>query len=370
MLLFCCVNWRADMTFTSYAYLGFLLLILLFYYFLPVRLQNILLLAASCAFYWILQPRFLWLLFATGLSCYLFTRLYCHIHSRRAEKLVFVLSLILVLAPLIVFKYLGFFDEIVCGVFRTDPHFTNFILPLGISFYTFQTLGYMIDVHQGKTDPDRDIIRCLLFVSFFPQLMSGPIGRSTSLLPQYAEKRVFRTDNLKRAAVRYLSGIFKKAVIADNIGLVVDTYFSSPSVYGTTVCSAAVIAMYALQIYFDFAGYSDMAIASAELFGIHLPENFNTPYLASNISGFWKRWHMSLTGWLTDYIYIPLGGNRKGQLRKDLNILIVFLVSGLWHGAAYTFVVWGLLHGLFRVGEEVVHRIRPPDKLKKDHPQK
>jgi len=341
------------MLFTSYKFLFFALAVALLYYVLPKKLQNPVLLAASIFFYWYAMPKFLPLLLATGAVCYISGRI-LEKKSFRGRTAVFVLSLLLLLAPLFIYKYLGFFSSMAASLLGIGGRTLSLALPLGISFYTFQAVGYIIDCHNGSARPERNIVTLLLFISFFPQLMSGPIGRAKVLLPQYREERAFSLGNLTEAGVRFLSGLFKKVAIADNLGRFVDLYYSSPGSWAIMPITVIVVVLYALQIYFDFAGYSDMAIAAGRLFGIKLPENFNTPYLSASYRDFWNRWHMSLTSWFRDYLYIPLGGNRKGTFRKWINVLIVFLVSGLWHGAATIFVIWGLIQGVLRVLDELL----------------
>ncbi|MEA4911924.1 MAG: MBOAT family O-acyltransferase, partial [Oscillospiraceae bacterium] len=228
-------------------------------------------------------------------------------------------------------------------------------LPAGISFYTFTVVGYAVDVYHKKLEPEKDFVTYALFVSFFPSVLMGPIARAGEMLPQYKAEHKFEYGNLVEGLQRFLTGAFKKVVIADGLGVIVDAVYGSLADYRGPMLLTAVV-FYAVQLYADFSGYTDMALGAAKVLGFTLRENFKAPYLAATLGGFWSRWHSSLTDWLRDYIYIPLGGSRRGFARKLCNILIVFLISGLWHGAGWTFVVWGLWLGVWRVVEELARR--------------
>ena len=229
--------------------------------------------------------------------------------------------------------------------FEFRPYKLSLILPVGISFYTFQALGYSIDVYKGKTNPRKHFGKYALFVSFFPQLVAGPIERIENLMPQFDEEHKFEPQKIKSGLLLIAQGLVKKIVIADRLAFLVNVIYNSPAKYNGIHFVVATV-FFAFQIYCDFSGYSDIAIGSARLLGYNLMENFKRPYLSSSISEFWKRWHISLTSWFRDNVYIPLGGNKR---RHFVNILIVFIVSGLWHGANMTFVLWGLLNGLYQV---------------------
>ena len=234
---------------------------------------------------------------------------------------------------------------------------SGIVLPVGISFFTFQSAGYLIDIYRGEYKAERNFINYALFVSFFPQLLSGPIGRGGSLLPQYKAAKTFNTDNLLRGGEHFLWGIFLKLVIADRAAILVNTVYNDYySHTGMAIILATV--MYGLQIYADFDGYSHMAIGSARMLGIELPENFNTPYLSSSIKEFWRRWHISLSTWLRDYVYFSVGGGRCSRLRKYFNLMLTFLVSGIWHGAKWSFITWGLLHGAYQVIGDILMPLR------------
>lgn len=267
---------------------------------------------------------------------------------------------------LVVFKYYNFFADLlmrVCstvGITLLLPT-SSLLLPVGISFYTFQALGYSIDVYRKNVPHEKNFFTYALFVSFFPQLVAGPIERSNQLLPQFHENHTFSPKRTEEGLRLILLGLFKKVVVADLAALYVDQVFIDLSRFSGLTVAAAVF-LFTIQIYCDFSGYSDVARGSAWIFGFRLMENFNAPYFSTSITEFWSRWHISLSTWFRDYLYIPLGGNRKSFARKCVNLLIVFVVSGLWHGASLTFVVWGLLHGCFRVWEELWRKcVKPLD---------
>jgi D-alanyl-lipoteichoic acid acyltransferase DltB (MBOAT superfamily) len=265
-------------------------------------------------------------------------------------KAILVANILLNLAILGFFKYYNFFVESFVDAFamagvHLQPHTLKIILPVGISFYTFQALSYSIDVYKKKIEPTRDIVAFFAFVSFFPQLVAGPIERATNLLPQFYKRRTFdyaqATDGLRQI----LWGLFKKIVIADNCALYVNKIFEDYNDYsGATLLLAAVL--FAFQIYGDFSGYSDIAIGTARLFGFNLMRNFNFPYFSRDIAEFWRRWHISLTTWFRDYVYIPLGGSRVSKAKVVRNTFVIFLVSGFWHGANWTFIAWGAFHAI------------------------
>lgn len=259
------------------------------------------------------------------------------------------LNNVLNLGILALFKYYDFFVTEFAQLFHitTDGLLLKVVLPVGISFYTFQALSYSIDVYRGKIEPTRDIIAFFAFISFFPQLVAGPIERATNLLPQFLKRREFDYNTAVDGMRQILWGLFKKIVVADNCARGINSVFfwsTRADLPGSELLLAAML--FSFQIYADFSGYSDMAIGTAKLFGIRLTRNFNNPYFSRNITEFWRRWHISLMTWFRDYVFIPLGGNRKGKVRYFRNILIVFLLSGLWHGANWTFVVWGLYHAV------------------------
>lgn len=275
----------------------------------------------------------------------------------RNRKSIAILFAILSLLPLIVFKYYNFInDSIHSGLGYLGLAFNlpglNLAIPIGISFFTFQAVGYLLDVYHGKTAAENNIVDYILFVSFFPQITSGPISKADELLPQIKKPHTFDYDQGKQGLKYLLWGLFLKIVIADRLGLYVDSVFPYYSYYDSAACIVAIF-FYSLQIYADFAGYSFIAIGLAGTLGFNLINNFNRPYFAQSVSEFWRRWHISLTRWLTQNIYIPLGGSRCNAVRCWFNILITFLVSGIWHGANWTFIVWGLIHGILLIFERI-----------------
>ncbi|GHV80557.1 alginate O-acetyltransferase [Spirochaetia bacterium] len=274
------------------------------------------------------------------------------------RKIFFIASLALNLGVLFFFKYYNFFAGTVnplLGTIGTGAGLPglNVLLPVGISFYTFQALGYSIDVYRGTVAAERNFVSYALFVTFFPQLVAGPIERTGNLLPQFKADHVFDYDRVTSGLKLAAWGMFKKVVIADRLAVYVNGVYGDPAVYPAAALVLATF-FFTFQIYCDFSGYSDLAIGTARVLGFNLMTNFRKPYFSKSISEFWRRWHISLSTWLKDYIYIPLGGNRKGAFRQKLNLLITFLLSGLWHGAAWHFVIWGLLHGVYQVIERSI----------------
>ncbi len=273
------------------------------------------------------------------------------------KSLAWLFTLLAVL-PLLVFKYYNFLnDSLTQGLAVVGLKFAlpglNWAIPVGISFFTFQAVGYMLDVYQGKTEAEKNLLDYVLFVSFFPQVTSGPISTANELLPQIKATHKFDYEQGKQGLKFLLWGMFIKLVIADRLGLFVDTVYANYIHYNGATCFVASV-FYTLQIYCDFAGYSLMAIGIARTLGFNLPDNFRRPYFAISITDFWKRWHISLTRWLTQHIYIPLGGNRCSKARNYWNIFVTFLVSGIWHGANWTFIVWGCMHGIVQIIEKAL----------------
>lgn len=353
------------MLFNSLQYLMFFPLTALVCYALPHRMRNAWLLLASYFFYGCFQPIYLVLLGGVTLVTYSSGRLIarCHREEKPAPyaKGTVALTVIICMALLVYFKYAAFFarnlQEIFPAVRYDDDFFTSIVLPVGISFYVFQAIGYVLDVYRKKMDAEKNLLDYALFVSFFPQLASGPIGRATSMLPQIRSRRSFSVDRTRRGLLEFCWGAFLKLLIADRLAILVNTVYGDYSAYsGCTLLIAAVC--YSFQIYCDFASYSYMAVGCGRILGFDMIQNFSTPYFAVSITDFWRRWHISLSSWFRDYLYIPLGGNRKGTFRKYLNTMIVFLASGLWHGANWTYVVWGALNGLLQVVSHVLKPIR------------
>ena len=300
------------------------------------------LLAASYAFYTAFNWRFTFLLLIQTLICF-----FCAKYRKTA------LAIILSILELAVFKYFNFFNDSFRLLFESlrlpylIPHL-NILLPVGISFFTFQTLGYVIDVSRGKLQPENDLSRFALFTAFFPQLAAGPIGRADELLPQFKVFTLPSVQQISEGIQLIIWGLFQKMVVADRLASYITRAYASPkTATGGTLVVASIF--FSIQIYADFSGYSDIARGSAKFFGINLRNNFNFPYFATSIPDFWKRWHISLTSWFRDYLYIPLGGNRVSKTKWIRNQLVVFLLSGLWHGANWTFIIWGAIHGVFNL---------------------
>ena len=341
------------MLFNSWHFAVFFPTVAILHFLLPYRQRWVLLLVASYVFYMFSVPAYALLLVASTLVDYVLGRAMAATEVRRRRVGYLVASLTANLGLLFTFKYFNFFAEsleVVAGWLGTSfaaPH-SSLILPVGISFYTFQTLSYSIDVFRGRHGPERHLGRYALYVAFFPQLVAGPIERSSNLLPQIRERHDFDYDRIVGGLKLMGWGLFKKVVIADHLATLVNAVYNEPEgLVGFHFTLATIF--FAFQIYCDFSGYSDIAIGAAQVLGYKLMLNFDRPYLARSISDFWSRWHISLSTWFRDYLYIPLGGNRVAVPRWYLNLLVVFLVSGLWHGAQWTFVLWGALHGLYLV---------------------
>ncbi|MDT8340408.1 MAG: MBOAT family protein [Longimicrobiales bacterium] len=340
------------MNFVSIQFAAFFVAVLVVYWSLPRRAQHVLLLLASYLFYAAWDWRFLSLIVVSTLVDFLSGSRIHNASSAKRKRLWLGLSLLVNLGILGYFKYANFFLESLQALaFSAGWHLSvptlQIILPVGISFYTFQTLSYSLDIYLGRLTPSRSIIEFGAFVAFFPQLVAGPIVRAREFLFQLEERRRFDPAQFERGAIRFLTGFFKKAVIADNLAImVVDPVFAAPGDYGTGTLWLAAVA-YSVQIYADFSGYSSMAIGCAAMLGFDLPENFRFPYLARDFSDFWRRWHMTMSRFFRDYVYIPLGGSHGSAWRTRSNLAATTVVSGLWHGASWTFVVWGGLHGVF-----------------------
>jgi D-alanyl-lipoteichoic acid acyltransferase DltB (MBOAT superfamily) len=343
--------------FNSLEFLIFLPAVVALYFATPHRFRWILLLAASYYFYAAWKAEYLVLIIASTAVDYWAGLQMGKRESRRARRPFLFASLASNLGLLFFFKYANFFGSSAETLLRrfdilTDIPAFHFLLPVGISFYTFQTLSYSIDVYNGAVEPERHLGRFALYVSFFPQLVAGPIERSSRLLPQFLRDQVsghrYSFDRMRSGLTQILWGLFKKVVIADRLAIYVNEVYNNPGSYEG---AAVVLATYffAFQIYCDFSGYSDIAIGSARLMGYDLMDNFNRPYFSKSIGEFWRRWHISLSTWFRDYLYIPLGGNRVVKWRWYYNLVVVFVVSGLWHGANWTFVIWGALHGVYLV---------------------
>lgn len=340
------------MTFNSLTYLLFLPTVFLIYWivFKSTRTRNIFIIAASYLFYGWWSWKFLILIFITTLCSYL-TGIGIEKSSNVIKrKSLLTANIIINLTILFTYKYFNFFAEnfshLLTTIGFTPDHVTlDLVLPVGISFYTFQALSYTVDVYRREINATRDIFAFFSFISFFPQLVAGPIERATSLLPQFLKNRTFNYTQAVEGMKLILWGLFKKVLVADNCAKIVNLTFDNYADLGALNLWWGAIT-FTFQIYCDFSGYSDMAVGSAKLFGINLMRNFNLPYFSKSIPEFWKRWHISLQSWFRDYIYIPLGGSRKGHLKTIRNTMSVFIISGLWHGANWTFIAWGAYHAL------------------------
>ena len=341
------------MSFVSLAFFAFLPLVLLSQIVLrSARARQIVLLAASYVFYGWWDWRFCFLmLFLTAVAY--FSAL--GMERRPGRRVYLAVGVIVPLAVLFFFKYMDFFLATFCQAFGVArPGALRIILPVGISFYPFQSLSYTIDAWRGKVRVSHDFLRFALYISFFPQLVAGPIVKAADFLPQLEEERRPTRAGVAAGLNLFLWGMLKKAVLADRLSVFVDSVYAAPAAFSSATVALCVLA-YALQIYFDFSGYSDMAIGCARCLGYDLARNFDLPYISRNVSEFWKRWHISLSSWLQQYLYIPLGGNRRGRARTYVNLMLTMLLGGLWHGAGMNFVLWGGLHGAALCVHKVWH---------------
>ncbi|MCH2209866.1 MAG: MBOAT family protein [Fuerstiella sp.] len=344
------------MHFTSFTYLAFLPLVLLAYRLMPTYgLQNVLLLVASYVFYGWWDYRFCLLMLVSSLVDYTTGAMLHRQKNLRSRKCLLAFSIACNLGLLGVFKYLNFFTESFRELgqlfgMNMSGGTIEIILPVGISFYTFQTMSYTLDIYRRRLKPADNLIDYLAFVSFFPQLVAGPIERASHLLPQLRKARSVSREESAGGVRQILCGFFKKIVIADSVAVFVTAAYVSPAdATGPELVLATLL--FAFQIYCDFSAYSDIAIGTARLFGIHLMQNFAYPYFSRSMREFWQRWHISLSTWFRDYVYIPLGGNQGSGLIRNRNLLLTFLISGLWHGAAWRFLGWGALHGTALITE-------------------
>ena len=353
------------MVFNSIEFLVFLPLVVLLYYLLPHKGRWPMLLAASCVFYMWFVPKYILILlvtivvdFAAGL---LMER---YVDQPKKKKTFFIISIVSTLTVLMVFKYLNFLTanlDHLCASLGMETHLmTHIILPIGLSFHTFQSMSYVIEVYRGHQKAERHFGYYSLYVMFFPQLVTGPIERPGNLLRQLHEEKRFDYDNISKGMRLILFGFFTKMVVADHLGEYVDEVYGHLDEYNSWSVWLAMF-FYSFQIYCDFFGYSTIALGSAKLMGFDLMDNFRSPYLSKNIAEFWHRWHISLSTWFRDYVYIPLGGSRVKFGRWAFNILVVFVLSGIWHGAAWTFLLWGFAHGLLHIVEKALRNRFPAD---------
>ncbi|MGC4036756.1 MAG: MBOAT family O-acyltransferase [Chitinophagaceae bacterium] len=331
------------MLFNSLEFILFFPIVTLTYFLIPHKFRWIQLFIASCIFYASFIPSYLLILFALILIDFFAGIL---IEKSASKKFWLIISIVANLGLLFLFKYFNFFVANINSLYGTQFILLHFALPIGLSFHTFQSLSYTTEVFRGRQKAIRHLGYYSLYVMFYPQLVAGPIERPYHLLPQLQQKHSFSAQNLYEGLRLMAWGFFKKTVIADRLSNYVDAIFTNPSHFHSYNIWIAVI-FFTIQIYADFSGYSDIAIGAARCIGIELMTNFNRPYQSWNVREFWKRWHISLSSWFRDYVYIPLGGNRKGVFRKNVNIMITFILSGFWHGAGWNFMLWGVLHGIY-----------------------
>jgi len=345
------------MVFSSFLFLFlFLPLVVIINRFLPIRWSNVFLLLVSLFFYFAGEGVLAILLVGSIAWNYAYgwcTKLVAQ--GSIASKAVLGAFLSGNIGLLLYYKYAAFLIEnLGLSSFIPKSQYAEIVLPIGISFFTFQGIGYCIDVYRKTTPPERSPVKLGLYIAFFPQLIAGPILKFNQFAP-YLSKRTVHIDQSVAGSSKFIRGLAKKVLLANNFGLVADVVFElDPSELSTPIAWLGIL-LYTLQIYFDFSGYSDMAIGLGKIMGFHIPENFKHPYIAKSLQEFWRRWHISLSTWFKEYLYIPLGGNRKGSGRTYVNLLIVFFITGLWHGSNYTFIVWGLVHGFFLI----IERLRP-----------
>jgi alginate O-acetyltransferase complex protein AlgI len=353
------------MNLSTFLYLIFFFLVTLVYYILPKKVRWVWLLAASYLFCIYASPIFALVLLLVTAIAYGSGLLIARAESRKGKLLWLLLGMFMAVIPLFIAKYLNFSISVIEDAVRVlggslDWVGFDILLPLGISFYTFQALSYLMDIHNDVLKPEKNFARFALYQAFFPKFIAGPIERGGALLPQLLDPKPFDYQRLLDGLVRIGWGFFKKLIVADRLGVIVNTVFASPGDFHSPLIILAVFA-FSFQIYIDFSAYCDIAIGSAKILGIDLIENFNSPYFARSVTEFWRRWHISLTSWLRDYIFTPLNfamRRKHSRIFQYLIIIVVFLVSGLWHGANYTFIIWGLLHGLYQVIEAATANLR------------
>ena len=360
------------MLFNSFSFGFFLIITYLLYWLIfnrNIKVRNVFLLVASYVFYGFWNWKLLILIVIVSATDFIFGKLIHNEERIKQRKFFLVVSLVINLGILGFFKYCNFFIDnfySLLNLFGSTASFTplNIILPVGISFYTFQGLSYVLDIYYKKFEPTKDVVSFFAFLSFFPQLIAGPIERARDLLPQFHTPKKFDYDSTRTGLFMIAVGLFKKIVIADRLAIYVDSAYSDVmNVHGLPALMAVVF--FTFQLYLDFSAYSQIAIGTARLFGFKLSTNFNKPYLATSFKDFWARWHITLTNWFRDYLYFPLGGNRKGKMRTYINIIIVFTVSGLWHGASWNFVIWGFLNGIFLAVFDKAFHLNPKTILTK-----
>lgn len=330
----------------------FLPIVLAIYYISPKKLRNFVLLVASLVFYAWGEPVYIFLMIFTTIFNYLMA-LWISVRKGKKKRKFLIITVIVNLLILGYFKYYGFLIEIINSIFHVSIKYTQLALPIGISFYTFQTLSYVVDVYLKKVKVQKNIIDFSTYVTMFPQLVAGPIVKYSDIEKQLKNRKE-SFDNFGIGVEKFIIGLGKKVLLANNIGILWDT-IQAQNLESISVLTAWLGAIaYTMQIYFDFSGYSDMAIGLGRMFGFKFMKNFNYPYISKSVTEFWRRWHISLSTWFKEYVYIPLGGNRKGVLKQCRNLLIVWTLTGLWHGASYNFVAWGLYYGILLIFEKFI----------------
>lgn len=338
------------MVFSSLTFLLVFLPVLLILYFLikNIKIKNILLLIFSLVFYAWGEPIYIFLMLLSILVTYIFGLLI----SKNGKKSTLIIGIIILLSSLFFFKYSNFLITNLNSLFNINIKEIKLALPIGISFYTFQAISYLIDLYWKKTKVEKNVLSLALYISLFPQLIAGPIVRYETIANEIANRKS-DLSSVEKGLKRFIIGLSKKVIIANNMALIVDSIYESNTEYGTLVLWLAAIC-YTLQIYYDFSGYSDMAIGLGKIFGFSFLENFNYPYISNSVTEFWRRWHISLSTWFRDYVYIPLGGSRVKRIKHIRNILIVWLLTGLWHGANWNFIIWGIYYGLLLLFEKFI----------------
>ncbi len=361
------------MIFNSVSFAIFLPIVFALFWLVPKKFKWVVLLASSVYYYMSWEPKYIiWILTAAVISYFGSIFIEKYKDDIKKKKTVLVSSIVLVLVLLLYFKYFVFISDAVVSLLQkfalpVSDLTLKIIMPVGISFYTFQTIAYLVDVYKGKVSAERHFGKYSAFISFFPQVLSGPIPRAEVLLPQINDPKPFEYEQAAYGARQMAWGFFKKMVVSAVCAAYVNPVYDNVTEYSGFVLITATV-LYAFQIYCDFSGYSDIAIGTARLFGINLSPNFKTPYFSQSIKEFWSRWHISLSSWFRDYVYIPLGGNRVSKPRYAFNIIVTMLLSGIWHGAAWTFILWGFIHGLIQVLENFIYKIKvfaPKTKEKK-----
>lgn len=356
------------MLFNSIDFMVFFPIVVLVFFAIPRRMRRVWLLLASYYFYMSWHPQYAILIAASTIITFIGGLLIERMKTKHRKRLVLVISLVSNLLILAVYKYADFAIQTLSGIMSrfglgVIERRLDLLLPVGISFYTFQAISYTIDVYKGDVKAERNVINYALFVSFFPQLVAGPIERSGNLLSQIQKTKELNLWNFERVRDGMLLifwGLFQKLVIADRAAILVKQVYGSYKNYGFLELAIASV-LFAFQIYCDFGGYTNIARGAARVMGFSLMQNFRQPYFATSIKDFWRRWHISLTSWFTDYLYIPLGGSKKGMLRQHLNTFIVFGISGLWHGASWHFVLWGVLHAFYQMIGNIRRRVKKID---------